>query len=446
MIDILEAENRIGELFIELGLIPRGDEPLDTFMLDWPVAMVLRDGQSLCWASVYEDFTGSIVLRVDATVAIVDDSAELRAWITEGTNIPFVSPRLDPTDDGRVRVSAVQHLLADAVTKRSLEHAVESIDLAVRRWVSVIERTGFSHDGHGCRRTSEQPATEDVEEIFGELESMVGLASVKSLVRRLVSTQTVANLRARNGLKALHPSPHLVFTGNPGTGKTSVARHIGRLYRAIGILSKGHVIEVDRSDLIAGYVGQTALKTKSVLESASGGVLFIDEAYSLVGDDMNDYGSEAVEMILTHMENNRGDVVVVAAGYPEKMAAFMDSNPGLASRFDNTLVFPDFSDHEMERILVDLAEKYDYRLSAEALVAARAVFARMRRTHGFGNAREVRKLFHEAVAAHSEWVVGAGVTAGAELSVLGPEHLFSSGRTRASDPRALSSVHLPGYL
>jgi SpoVK/Ycf46/Vps4 family AAA+-type ATPase len=213
-----------------------------------------------------------------------------------------------------------------------------------------------------------------------------------------------------------------VFTGNPGTGKTTVARHIGRIYKSLGLLSSGHVVEVDRSQLVGGYIGQTAIKTREALDSAKGGVLFIDEAYSLARDHANDYGHEAIETILAYMENNRGPIVVVVAGYPAEMQTFMSMNPGLASRFDYTLPFPDYSDDELSVIFERLAAEYDYELDDVARDALKLVVSSWERGESFGNAREVRRLFNEVVASHGAWLLDNRITSGIELKQLTSVH------------------------
>jgi hypothetical protein len=227
--------------------------------------------------------------------------------------------------------------------------------------------------------------------VFAELDAMVGLTPVKSMVRRLAAQQAISAKRTAMGLKTVPVSPHLVFTGNPGTGKTTVAGLIGRLYKELGLLSKGHVVAVDRGQLVAGYIGQTAIKTRAACQKALGGVLFIDEAYSLVGSQQ-DYGSEAIETLLTFMEEHRGDIVVVAAGYPADMQRFLDSNPGLRSRFDVTIDFPDYSDDELFDILRRLLGANDYALGGTARVRVRQLIRTMPRGVGFGNAREMRSL------------------------------------------------------
>ncbi len=245
-------------------------------------------------------------------------------------------------------------------------------------------------------RVHQQHTPSPTADILKELDALVGLEPVKAMVRELAATHEIAKLRQQAGLVIAQPSPHLVFTGNPGTGKTTVARIVGRLYKSLGMLSKGHVVETDRSGLVAAYIGQTALKTRKICESALGGVLFIDEAYALAGDD-RDYGIEAIEALLTFMEAHRGDIAVVVAGYPMQMNRFIASNPGLRSRFDITVGFPDYSNDELAQIFTKLASEFDYTLDAEAEHTLARVIASMPRHEGFGNGREMRKLFHATV-------------------------------------------------
>ena len=231
-----------------------------------------------------------------------------------------------------------------------------------------------------------------------ELESLVGLTTIKEDVKELMAFVKIQKLRKDAGLKSVPVSLHLVFTGNPGTGKTTVARIIGRLYKQIGVLSQGQLVEVDRSGLVAGYVGQTALKTQEQIKKAMGGVLFIDEAYALAQKD-DAFGQEAIDTVLKAMEDHRDDLVVIVAGYTKPMEKFINSNPGLKSRFNKYFEFPDYTIDELEAIFNLNCKKYDYIVEEDAQkqIRARIVSRKMQRQDNFANAREVRNMFEDII-------------------------------------------------
>lgn len=246
-----------------------------------------------------------------------------------------------------------------------------------------------------------------LEEILSELNSLIGLSDVKKELNTLINFLRVQKMREESGLKSSDLSYHIVFTGNPGTGKTTVARIIAKVYKALGILSGGQLVETDRADLIAEYVGQTAVKVDKVVDSAINGVLFIDEAYAIAGQGSNDYGKEAIATLLKRMEDDRDKLVVIAAGYTEEMQTFINTNPGLKSRFNRYIEFPDYSPAELFEIFQSMCNKLDYRISGAAAIKLQQIFekAYASRDKTFGNARFVRNIFEKTLELHANRIV-----------------------------------------
>lgn len=250
---------------------------------------------------------------------------------------------------------------------------------------------------------------QSADELIAELNSLTGLTAVKEDVNALINLLKVQKMREQMGMKQTSVNKHLVFMGNPGTGKTTVARLLAKIYKAIGAISKGHLVEVDRSGLVCGYIGQTATKTAEVIESALGGVLFIDEAYTLTnGKGQGDFGQEAVDTLLKGMEDHRDDLVVIVAGYTELMEEFLDSNPGLRSRFNKFINFEDYTAEEEVEILINNCKKQEYMLSRDALEEARRFFTDRvaDKPEGYANARDVRNYLEKAISNQATRIVG----------------------------------------
>ena len=268
------------------------------------------------------------------------------------------------------------------------------------KWLSEIMKSQETNIGNGSNvRTTTKYEQDPLESPCEMLNNLIGLASVKEEITKLTNFIKIQQVRESNGLKTPDISYHCVFTGNPGTGKTTVARIMASIYKDLGILKKGHLIETDRSGLVAEYVGQTAVKTNKIIDSALDGVLFIDEAYSLVQGAKEDFGQEAISTLLKRMEDDRNRLIVILAGYGSEMKTYIDSNPGLQSRFNRYIHFPDYTAKELEQIFLLNAKNNQYTLSEETLLVLEDMmsYAIEHKDKNFGNARFVRNLFEKSI-------------------------------------------------
>lgn len=309
-------------------------------------------------------------------------------------------------DTNALETGAIDHL-RQAMRKHARDHGL----------VEPSASTGEEGRADDERSTVPDPVEEErsMEELIAELDKLIGLETVKAEVRELADFAHIQNLRRTVGLPTQDVSYHLVFTGNPGTGKTTVARLFSEILGTLGVVSRGHLVEVERSQLVGGYVGQTAPKVRERVEEALGGVLFIDEAYSLTGRGEQDFGHEAVDTLVKLMEDHRHDLVVVVAGYPVPMAKFLGSNPGIGSRFRRTLRFDDFSDEELVQIFELICSGGGYELTADARSRLVERLAAEERGPGFGNARLIRNWYEDAIAKQATRLVASGQTGVEEL-------------------------------
>ena len=315
---------------------------------------------------------------------------------------------------------------------------VEEVERGVYRARETGDGQNRSKDQTGGKAIAEQksgkpsgnegaePVQTSLDELLEELDNLIGLDEVKKNLNTMINVIRIRNMREKMGLAQPDMSMHLVFSGNPGTGKTTVARLLAKIYQALGVVSKGQLVEVDRAGLVEGYVGQTAAKTNEVIDSAMGGVLFIDEAYTLTNKkDSSDYGQEAVDTLLKRMEDDRKDFVVIVAGYTEPMEEFLESNPGLRSRFNKFIDFTDYTPEELYEIFVGMCSRQDFHLTDDADAAVKVHFSRMiqEKAEHFANAREVRNFFERCIERQANRLIRAGSLDRNEITTFQKEDL-----------------------
>ena len=332
---------------------------------------------------------------------------ELRSLAVEGEHLEIIANKLG-ISPGSARAKLVNLNIYNDYQLAHIERLEADTLQAKDGFTKTKKRTAKSISGEpGSKRSASTHLIDDKKlgRAIKELNSLVGLASVKEEVSSLVALSRVRASRAAHGLPVNAPTFHLVFSGNPGTGKTSVARLVGEIYKSLGLLKAGHCVEVSRSDLVGEYIGHTAPRVKAIVEKALDGVLFIDEAYTLTSYSSGspDYGPEAIDTLLKLMEDYRHRLVVIVAGYPDLMDALLGSNPGLESRFKTTLVFEDYNVEELLQIYIGLCEEYQLNIDTDAFDAIRNACRslRMERENKFANARDIRSLFEAALTSQA---------------------------------------------
>jgi AAA+ superfamily predicted ATPase len=386
---LLDADGRLSDTELRAWLDDIGS------LITPPVIVTpqrLREGEMLVGRAAWLDRPSTmfdLLLKADAR----DGERRANRYYDLALKLAHATAALDlvPSPD---EIDAIDRF------RSTLLSAMDTSGVARPGQPSVTMSTVGTAASPGTAKSPEPdlPPERTLEDLLAELDELIGLDHVKEEIRRLTSLLRIQKIRAERDLPTVETSHHLVFTGNPGTGKTTVARLLSQIFRTLDVVTKGHLVETDRSQLVAGYVGQTATRTRAVLESALGGTLLIDEAYALARGGENDFGLEAIDTLVKFMEDHRDDLAVVAAGYPEEMRKLIDANPGLESRFTRTVDFPDYTDDELVAIFDSMSSKKRYHLDADARRTLTELVGAEPRTRGFGNARFVRNVFEQAVS------------------------------------------------
>ena len=398
-------------------------EGLKRFIAEVPERDVLAIGKASCNAALNighknRSFAEGTPLLLRCCVAMDDKNGTSSAqqFVAGVSQLLYSAADVDGSMSGATLnfiTSYLGGLRTFLLTRAAGRHAGAAQEMAHRVDVPGSHRVDAApkaaEKAEGKQPEKQQEPEKTVEELLAELDSLIGLDGVKREVHSLINLIKVRKLRQQHDLKVMDMSFHMVFTGNPGTGKTTVARLVAKIYKQLGFLSQGQLIETDRSGLVAGYVGQTAGKVTEVVKSALGGILFIDEAYALARKGMdNDFGREAIDTLVKLMEDNRDDLVVIVAGYTDEMHDFLTSNPGLISRFNKYIDFPDYTDDELMAILAMNAKKQGYVIAEDANAEVRKMLEGMSVSDrlDFGNARGMRNTLEKLVQEQANRLAG----------------------------------------